>query len=108
MRVQGQLEIDGELEIHGFADGCIAATRLVIAVDATVKGDIVAREVVVAGHFDGRIFAPSVTIEATADIRGRIFHTEVTVARGARVDGRMPWRPVSYFETLEQLPEAQP
>ena len=27
----------------------------------------------------------------------------VSVAFGARVDGRMPWRPLNYFETLDQL-----
>ena len=36
-----------------------------------------------------------------AEIDGRIFHTNVTVERGARVTARMPWRPISYFETLE-------
>ncbi len=47
-------------------------------------------------------------IDETADVTGRIFHTTITVARGARVDGRMPWRPLSYFETLDELPETQP
>lgn len=106
--VRGALEIEGELVVFGLVVGRIAAVKLVIAVDGRVEGDIVARDVIIAGHLNGRVFAPTVEIEATADIEGRIFHTTVTVARGARVDGRMPWRPISYFETLDQLPEAQP
>jgi hypothetical protein len=51
------------------------------------------------------VFAPSVSIEASADVEGRLFHTQIAVAQGARLNGRMPWRPVSYFETLDQLPE---
>jgi len=41
-------------------------------------------------------------------VEGRIFHTNLIVAQGAHVDGRMPWRPVSYFETLDHLPEIRP
>jgi hypothetical protein len=46
-----------------------------------------------------------VSIEASAHVEGRLFHTQIAVAQGARLNGRMPWRPVSYFETLDQLPE---
>lgn len=73
-----------------------------------MEGDVLAGDVRIAGRFSGRVFAPNVTIEATADVQGRIFHNTITVARGARVDGRMPWRPSSYFETLEDIPETQP
>ena len=105
--IEGVLEIEGELVISGVVRGRIAALRLVIAADGYFEGDIVAREVVIAGRLNGRVFAPNVSIEASAEIEGRIFHTNVTVARGARVTARMPWRPVSYFETLDQLPEVR-
>jgi cytoskeletal protein CcmA (bactofilin family) len=105
--IDGVLEIEGELVVYGLVKGRIAALKLVIAEGGMVEGDIVARDVVIAGRLNGRIFAPNVSIEASAEIEGRIFHTNVTVARGARVTARMPWRPVSYFETLDQLPEVR-
>ena len=105
--IEGVLEIEGELVVSGLVKGRIAALKLVIAAGGTVEGDIVARDVVIAGRLNGRVFAPNVSIEASAEIEGRIFHTNVTVARGARVTARMPWRPVSYFETLDQLPEVR-
>src|SRR5437868_4675916 len=98
--VQGALEIQGELVISGLVRGRIAALKLIIAADGYVEGDVIAREVVINGRFNGRIFAPTVAIEAGAEIEGRIFHTTISVAQGARVNGRMPWRPISYFETL--------
>jgi hypothetical protein len=49
-----------------------------------------------------------VTLESTAEIEGKVFHHHVTVARGAKIDARMPWRPLNYFDSLEQLPEIQP
>ena len=103
--IQGALEIDGELVVLGLVRGRIAALRVTIAAKGRVEGDIVATEVIIAGRLNGRVFAPTVAIEATAEITGRIFHTNVSVERGARVTARMPWRPVSYFETLEKLPE---
>ena len=108
VRVQGRLEIDGALVIGGLVKGHIAALKLTIAAGGYVEGDIVAREVIITGSLNGRVFAPQVTIDASAEIDGRIFHTQVTVARGARVVGRMPWRPVSYFENLANLPEIRP
>jgi len=105
--IRGVLEVDGELVVGGHITGRIAAVRLVIAKGGLVEGDIVAREVVIAGQLNGRVFAPSVSIEDGAEVEGRIFHTNITVARGARVSGRMPWRPASYFETLTTLPEVR-
>lgn len=103
--IQGVLEIDGELVVSGLIKGRVAALKLVIAAGGYVEGDIVAREVVISGRLNGRVFAPTVSITAGAEVEGRIFHTNVSVERGARVNGRMPWRPVSYFDTLDQLPE---
>lgn len=103
--IQGALEIDGELVISGLVRGRVAALRLVIAAGGCVEGDIIAHEVVIKGRLNGRVFAPTVSIEASAEVEGRVFHTTVSVERGARVNGRMPWRPISYFEKLDKLPE---
>jgi cytoskeletal protein CcmA (bactofilin family) len=108
LTVTGNLETEGELRVHGKVLGQIRADRLVIEKDGVVEGDMVARDAHIGGRMDGRVFAVNVTIDASADVRGRIFHTTVSVASGARIDGRMPWRPVNYFETLETLPETQP
>jgi cytoskeletal protein CcmA (bactofilin family) len=106
--VTGVLDIEGELQVHGSVVGRINAERLIVCRFGTVEGDIVAKDVRIGGRLLGRIFALNVTLDETADVSGRIFHNTVTVARGARFEGRMPWRPPSYFEALEQLPETRP
>lgn len=106
--IQGALEIDGELVIAGQVRGRIAAFKLVIAPGGCVEGDVIAQEVVISGRLNGRVFSPTVAIEAGAEVEGRIFHTTISVERGARVSGRMPWRPISYFENLDKLPEIRP
>jgi cytoskeletal protein CcmA (bactofilin family) len=105
--VKGELESDGEVVIHGNVTGQVCADRLVVGAGGYMEGDIIARDVRIEGRLSGRIFALNVTLEAAAEVTGRIFHNTITVAKGARIDARMPWRPPSYFETLEQLPEAR-
>lgn len=106
--VNGKLETDGELQVHGIVLGRINADRLFVGVGGYVEGDVAARDVQIGGHLNGRVFALNVTVDQTAKIEGRIFHHTATVARGASIDGRMPWRPLNYFDELEQLPEKQP
>jgi cytoskeletal protein CcmA (bactofilin family) len=108
LTVTGSLDTDGELQIHGRVQGSIRADRVVLAAEGDVQGDIVARDARICGRVNGRVFALNVTLDSTADITGRVFHHTVEVARGARIDARMPWRPLNFFETLEQLPETQP
>jgi cytoskeletal protein CcmA (bactofilin family) len=107
LTVKGVLDTEGELYVHGYVCGRINAYRLILGSLGSVEGDVVATDVLIGGRLTGRIFAPNVTLEDSANITGKVFHTTATVAKGARVDGRMPWRPTSYFETLEQLPEAR-
>lgn len=107
LTVRGRLESEGEVTIQGNVIGRVDAVRLVVGRLGFVRGDIVARDVVVSGRFDGRIFAHNVTLEASAEVTGRVFHHTITVERGARIDARMPWRPLNYFDSLDQLPETR-
>ncbi|MDE1986967.1 MAG: polymer-forming cytoskeletal protein [Alphaproteobacteria bacterium] len=107
LTVKGILDTDGEIRIRGTVLGRINADRLVLDAGGRVEGDVVARDVQVGGRMNGRIFALHVTIDSSADVTGRVFHHTIAVAKGARIDGRMPWRPLNYFEKLEQLPEAR-
>jgi cytoskeletal protein CcmA (bactofilin family) len=108
LRVTGVLDMEGDLTVAGEVSGRINATRVVLAPESNVEADVVAQEVHIEGRFSGRIFAVAVTVESSANVTGKIFHNTISVARGARIDGRMPWRPPSYFETLTQLPETRP
>jgi cytoskeletal protein CcmA (bactofilin family) len=105
--VNGDLESDGELHIYGNVRGQVCADRLVVGSGGYLEGDVIARDVLIEGRMEGRIFALNVTLDSAAEVTGRIFHNTITVVKGARIDARMPWRPPSYFETLETLPEVR-
>lgn len=108
LKVTGVLETDGELHVQGNVTGRIRAERFVLGSGGYVEGDIVARDVLIEGRLSGRIYALNVTLDSSADVTGRVFHHTVSVAKGARIDGRMPWRPLNFFDSLEQLAEALP
>lgn len=99
------LETNGELHVHGTVVGQITADCLVLAIGCDVEGDVRAREVRIGGKFNGRIYALDVALDSSAEVTGRVFHHNVTVAKGARIDGRMPWRPLNFFESLSKIPE---
>lgn len=105
--VRGVLDGSGEVHIRGRVFGRLNAKRVVIDIGGYLEGDIVAEDVLLSGNLIGRVFALSVIVAPSAFIKGRIFHNTVSVAREARVEGRMPWRPVNFFETLEELPKEQ-
>lgn len=107
LTIKGRLDTTGAIHIYGNVHGRITADRLVLGAVGYVEGDVVANDVRIGGRFAGRIFARNVTLDGSADVTGRIFHHTATVAKGARIDGRMPWRPLNYFERLEHLREAQ-
>jgi cytoskeletal protein CcmA (bactofilin family) len=107
LTVRGILDTDGELRVDGNVLGRINADRFVLGVDGYVEGDVLARDAQIGGRFIGRIFALNVALGSSAEVTGRVFHHTVTVASGARIDARMPWRPLNFFESLKQIPEAQ-
>lgn len=108
LTVKGILDSDGEVRVDGIVLGRINADVLVVGSGGYVEGDVVARDVRIGGRLQGRIFAFNVVLDSTAHVEGRVFHHTVTIEKGARFDGRMPWRPVNYFETFDQPPENQP
>lgn len=105
LTVTGAIDTVGEVHIDGNVLGRVCAGRLILGSGGYLNGDVIARDVHIGGRLTGRVFALNVMLNSTANVTGRIFHHEVTVAKGARMDGRMPWRPPSYFKSLEQLPE---
>jgi cytoskeletal protein CcmA (bactofilin family) len=105
LRIRGTLDTLGEVHIFGHVVGRINAGKMVLGVGGYVEGDVVAKEVLLCGRFEGRIFAFNVTIAPSAVLKGRVFHHTITVAKEAQIEGRMPWRPINFFEKLGELPK---
>ncbi len=55
LRIRGILDTLGEIHIFGHVIGRINAGKMVLGVGGTVEGDVVAKEVLLCGRFEGRI-----------------------------------------------------
>ncbi|MDX1710950.1 MAG: polymer-forming cytoskeletal protein [Rhodovibrionaceae bacterium] len=98
LRVTGRLATKGELAVEGAVVGDIFAARFVLESGGYFEGNVVAQEVLIHGHLDGRVIAPVVKVGVNATVNGKVFHHTIMVEEGARLDARFPWRPMNYFE----------
>lgn len=96
--VEGEIKSAGTLRILGSVSGEVRGAKVIVGPGGYVEGTIFADAAEIHGHVNGRVFAPTVDILATATVDGQVFHHKLTVAAGAVLRGRMPWRPVGYFE----------
>ncbi len=87
LTVTGTLASAGDMQIDGNIDGDVRCANLVVGESATVKGEIVAEEVVVRGRVEGSIRARKVQLCATCKVEGNILHETFAVESGALFEG---------------------
>ena len=87
LRIVGDINGDGEVQIDGAVDGNIRAKSLLIGETAHIKGEIIADSLRVHGTVSGHIKARSVILGATAYVVGDIFHEELAIETGAFLEG---------------------
>jgi len=87
LRIIGTIVSDGEIQLDGSVEGDVYCTSLVIGQDARVKGDVVARNVIVRGQVEGVIRAREVQLPTSARVDGGIVSRLISVEMGAMLNG---------------------
>ena len=89
MRVTGDIESTGVVKIEGTVEGTIRGARQVLlGRQGEVKGDIHAREIVLGGRVEGKVFASDrVEVQGTAFENGDIHTKSIVVLEGGRING---------------------
>lgn len=87
MELSGLILTDGAIELYGSHTGDVCAKGFTLGDTGVLKGDIVAEEVVISGHGEGRITARRVRLSAGARYRGDILHQRLSVEDGAEFEG---------------------
>ena len=105
MFVRGDLATDGTIRIDGRLEGNIIRSDIVvIGANAAVVGNIVAREVVVAGSVEGNVTAESrVELDSAAIVIGDIVAGSILTHEGAQIRGTVVVRTGS--EEPKSLPD---
>jgi cytoskeletal protein CcmA (bactofilin family) len=87
LAITGNVQSTGDIQVEGTIDGDIRAAYLTVGDSATVRGEIVADEVVVHGRVTGRIRGAKIRLSASARVEGDIVHKTIAIESGAHFEG---------------------
>ena len=87
LHITGNIKTTGDILIEGQVDGDIRAHLLTVGEGATVKGEVMADDVVVNGRVIGRVRGLKVRLTSTARVEGDIIHKTIAIESGAHFEG---------------------
>ena len=87
LTIKGNITTTGDVQVEGTIEGDIRAHLLTVGEGATVKGEIIADDVVVNGRVVGRLRGLKVRLTATARVEGDIIHKTIAIESGAHFEG---------------------
>ena len=87
LRITGNLESEGDIQIDGIVEGDIRSSSLTVSDSATVRGAIEADMVAIAGSVTGQIKAKTVTLQRTARVIADIVQESLSIEPGAYFEG---------------------
>jgi len=87
LTITGNVRSSGDIQVEGIVEGDVRAQTLIVGESATVKGEVVAEEVVVHGRVVGRLRGLKVRLSSSARCEGDIVHKTIAIESGAHFEG---------------------
>ncbi len=87
LTILGNVRSSGDIQVEGTVEGDVRAQMLIVGEGATVKGEVLAEEVVVHGRVIGRLRGLKVRLSASARCEGDIVHKTIAIESGAHFEG---------------------
>ncbi|MDF1620045.1 bactofilin family protein [Pseudothioclava nitratireducens] len=87
LTVTGNIKTTGDIQVEGVVEGDIRAHLLTVGETATIRGEIIADDVVVNGRVVGRVRGLKVRLTSTARVEGDIIHKTIAIESGAHFEG---------------------
>jgi len=110
LHITGNLKTTGDIQIEGTVEGDIRAHLLTVGDGATVKGEVVADDVVVNGRIVGRVRGLKVRLTSTARVEGDIIHKTIAIESGAHFEGSVQRQddPLTKGNAAKPVPTPKP
>ena len=87
LHITGNMKTTGDIQVEGPVEGDIRAHLLTLGESATIKGEVVADDVVINGRIVGRVRGLKVRLTSTARVEGDIIHKTIAIESGAHFEG---------------------
>ena len=87
MKVVGNLQSAGDIQIEGTVEGDINTRTLTVGESANIDGSITAETVRICGSISGQVKATAVRIIKTANVAGDITYQTLSIEEGATFEG---------------------
>ncbi len=87
LTIHGNVRSSGDIQVEGNVEGDIRAAMLIVGETATVKGEVIAEEVIVHGRVVGRLRGLKVRLSTSARCEGDIVHKTIAIESGAHFEG---------------------
>jgi cytoskeletal protein CcmA (bactofilin family) len=87
LTVTGNIKTTGDIQVEGTVEGDIRAHLLTVGEGATIRGEIVADDIVVNGRVVGRVRGLKVRLTSSARVEGDIIHKTIAIESGAHFEG---------------------
>ena len=87
LTIKGNVASSGDIQIEGTIEGDVRAHLLTVGESATIRGEVVADDVVVNGRVIGRVRGLKVRLTSTAKVEGDIVHKTIAIESGAHFEG---------------------
>lgn len=85
--ITGNIKSSGDIQIEGTVDGDVRSQVVIVGESATIRGEVIAEEVVVHGRVVGRLRGLKVRLSSTARVEGDIVHKTIAIENGAHFEG---------------------
>jgi cytoskeletal protein CcmA (bactofilin family) len=87
---QGDLVTKGILRMDGIVQGKIQADQVIVSETSVIKGEIIAKRIVVGGRVEGCLRGQEIVeITANGKVTGDVFTNKLLVMEGAEFNGRI-------------------
>lgn len=87
LTIKGNISTSGDIQIEGTIEGDVRAHLLTVGESATIRGEVIADDVVVNGRVIGRVRGLKVRLTASAKVEGDIVHKTIAIESGAHFEG---------------------
>ena len=87
LTIKGNVSSSGDIQIEGTIEGDVQAHLLTVGESATIRGEVMADDVVVNGRVIGRVRGLKVRLTSSAKVEGDIVHKTIAIESGAHFEG---------------------